>query len=133
MWQQGIRFIMKQLLTTTIISLSLVITGITVYAANTSSASYNHEQISTSGNVDQYLGKVNTCNTDGTTCDIWYAFKDSDNGRIYLVKGIDVDDDGNTIPALVFRNDLYYAQKSNDSRWEYMIRTRTRTWEYFSL
>ena len=131
MWQQGIRFIMKQLLTTIIISLSLVITGITAYAANTSSASYNHELISTSGNVDQYLGMVNTCNPDGTTCDLWHAFKDSDNGRIYLIKKIYVDADGNTVPNT--GDDIpVYAQKSNDSRWEYMIRNEG-TWEYFSL
>ena len=121
---------MKQLLTTIIISLSLVITGITAYAANTSSASYNHEQISTSGNVDQYLGKVNTCNPDGTTCRIWHAFKDSDNGRIYLVLDIGVDDDGNTYPSR--DSQTYYAQKSNDNRWEYMIRVSV-TWEYFNL
>lgn len=132
MRQQGIRFIMKQLLTTIIISLSLVITGITAYAANTSSASYNHELISTSGNVDQYLGIVNTCNPDGTTCQRWYAFKDSDNGRIYLVKKIKVDDDGNTIPDINNINIPIYAQKSNDSRWEYMIRN-SYYWEYFSL
>lgn len=129
MWQQGIRFIMKQLLTTIIISLSLVITGITVYASNTSSASYNHELISTSDNVDQYLGQVNTCNPDGTTCNIWHAFRDSDNGRIYLVMTIRVDEDGNTIPG---SNAIIYAQESNDSRWKYMIRNCS-TWEYFSL
>lgn len=125
---------MKQLLTTIIISLSFAITGIAAYAANTSSASYNQELISISGNVDQYLGTVNTCNPDGTTCALWYAFKDSDNGRIYLVKGIEVDDDGNTIPdsGMVQLFGSPYAQKSNDSRWEYMIQSGGN-WEYFSL
>lgn len=121
---------MKQLLTTIIISLSLVITSIAAYAANTSSASYNQEPISISGNVDQYLGMVNTCNPDGTTCRTLHAFKDSDNGRIYLVSSTNVDDDGNTIPDFTFG--AYYAQKSNDSRWEYMIRNNNN-WEYFSL
>lgn len=121
---------MKQLLTTIIISLSLVITGITVYASNTSSASCNHELISTSDNVDQYLGQVNTCNPDGTTCNIWHAFRDSDNGRIYLVQVIKVDEDGNTIPDP--RYSTTYAQESNDSRWKYMIRNGFN-WEYFSL
>ena len=121
---------MKQLLTTIIISLSFAITGIAAYAANTSSASYNQELISISGNVDQYLGIVNTCNPDGTTCGTLYAFKDSDNGRIYLVGNIEVDDDGNTIPYS--KSLLFYAQKSNDSRWEYMIRSNGY-WEYFSL
>ena len=120
---------MKQLLTTIIISLSLVITGIAAYAANTSSASYNQEPISISGNVDQYLGIVNTCNPDGTTCQRWYAFKDSDNGRIYLIEKIEVDD-GNTIPYSQYP--LFYAQKSNDSRWEYMIHYSGH-WQYFSL
>lgn len=124
---------MRQLLTTIIISLSLVITGITAFASDTSSILHSKELISILGHVDQYLGMVNTCNPDGTTCSLWHAFKDSDNGRIYLIGGIDVDDDGNTIPDsdLVRRGAFYYAQKSNDSRWEYMI--RISDWEYFSL
>lgn len=121
---------MRKFITTIIASLSLIITGSVIYAANTSSTSHNQELSSTLGNVDQYLGMVNTCDSNGTTCSTWYAFKDSDNGRIYLVGGIYEDKDGNTIAngSLSF----YYAQKSNDSRWEYMIRYGGN-WEYFSL
>lgn len=82
----------------------------------------------TLGNVDQYLGMVNTCDSNGITCSTWYAFKDSDNGRIYLAGGIYTDINDNTIAA----GSVYYAQKSNDSRWEYMIRNGDN-WEYFSL
>ena len=127
---------MRKFITTIIVSLSLIITGSVVYAVNISSTSHNKELSFTLDKVDQYLGRVNTCDPDGITCGTWHAFKDSDNGRIYLIGGIEVDDDGNTIPHsdLVRRNQFYYAQKSNDSRWEYMIRSVSHnTWEYFSL
>lgn len=124
---------MRKFITTIIVSLSLIITGSVVYAVNISSTSHNKELIFTLDKVDQYLGMVNTCDPDGLTCGSWHAFKDSDNGRIYLVKQIQQDDNGNTIPVTddpMFG--IEYAQKSNDSRWEYMIRSRDN-WEYFSL
>lgn len=123
---------MRKLITTIIISLSLIITGSVIYAANTSSTSHNQELSSTLGNVDQYLGMVNTCDSDGITCRTVHAFKDSDNGRIYLVGEIEQDDNGNTIPVIEQMFGIKYAQKSNDSRWEYMIRYGDN-WEYFSL
>ena len=126
---------MKQLLTTIIISLTLVITGVTVYASNTPSGSHSQELIFTLDNVDQYLGPVNTCDPNGNTCRTMYAFKDSDNGRIYVALDICQDDNGNTIPNYGYvipgKGAIFYAQKSNDSRWEYMI--RISDWEYFSL
>lgn len=124
---------MRKFITTIIVSLSLIITGSVVYAVNISSTSHNKELIFTLDKVDQYLGMVNTCDPDGLTCGSWHAFKDSDNGRIYLVKQIQQDDNGNTIPVTddpMFG--INYAQKSNDSRWEYMIRS-SGNWEYFSL
>lgn len=124
---------MRKFITTIIVSLSLIITGSVVYAVNISSTSHNKELIFTLDKVDQYLGMVNTCDPDGTTCGSWHAFKDSDNGRIYLVKQTQQDNNGNTIPVLddpMFG--IKYAQKSNDSRWEYMIRNGDN-WEYFSL
>ena len=119
MWQQGIRFIIKQLLTTIIISLFLVITGITAYASNTSSASHSKELISTFDTDDKYLGEVNLCDPQGTLCYTKSAYKDSENGRIYVL-GF-----GGTYTRT-------YAQKSNDSRWEYMIRY-DNNWYYFSF
>ena len=123
---------MRKFITTIIASLSLIITGSVIYAANTSSTSHNQELSSTLGNVDQYLGKVNTCDSNGITCSTLGAFKDSDNGRIYLVDGRIVTDDGKILDSPVYSSAKYYAQKSNDSRWEYMIRYGDN-WEYFSL
>lgn len=124
---------MRKFITTIIVSLSLIITGSVVYAVNISSTSHNKELIFTLDKVDQYLGMVNTCDPDGITCGSWHAFKDSDNGRIYLVKLIQQDNYGNTIPYYEYSTDRpEYAQKSNDSRWEYMIRSGDN-WEYFSL
>lgn len=123
---------MRKFITTIIVSLSLIITGSVVYAVNISSTSHNKELIFTLDKVDQYLGLVNTCDPDGLTCGSWHAFKDSDNGRIYLVGMIEQDDNGNTIPVIDQRFGVEYAQKSNDSRWEYMIRSGDN-WEYFSL
>lgn len=121
---------MRKFITTIIISLSLIITGSAVYAVNISSTLHDQELVSTLDNVDQYLGRVNTCDSDGMICSTWAAFKDSDNGRIYLVMGNFVDDDGNI--KRFGNTKKYYAQKSNDSRWEYMIRNGDN-WEYFSL
>ncbi|MBU3835388.1 MAG: hypothetical protein H9949_06570 [Candidatus Phocaeicola merdigallinarum] len=121
---------MRKFITTIIISLSLIITGSAVYAVNISSTLHDQELVSTLDNVDQYLGRVNTCDSDGTTCSTWAAFKDSDNGRIYLVKSNIVDGDGNMNEDA--SHIKYYAQKSNDSRWEYMVRIDNK-WEYFSL
>lgn len=107
---------MKQLLTTIIISLSLVIAGITAYAANTSSASHEQELISTLDT--KYLGMVNLCDSNGITCYTWHAYKNS-VGRIY-------------VSEQTINSQIYFAQKSNDSRWEYMIRY-DGNWLYFSL
>ena len=116
MWQQGIWFIMRQLLTTIIISLSLAITGIAAYAANTSSASHSQGLISTLDT--QYLGMINLCDSNGITCYTWHAYKNS-AGRIYVSKH-------------KTNSPIYFAQKSNDSRWEYMIRYQN-DWYYFSF
>lgn len=107
---------MKQLLTTIIISLSLVITGITAYASNTPSTSHSQELISTLDT--QYLGTINLCDSNGITCYVWYAYKNS-AGRIYVCEK-------------TTDSERYFAQKSNDSRWEYMIRYNGN-WLYFSL
>lgn len=65
---------------------------------------------------DQSLGNVTLCDGNGDSCDIVPAYKDSRNGRIY-----------------VSYNSVYlYAQKSNDSRWEYMVRVNG-SWLYFSF
>lgn len=120
---------MRKLITTIIISLSLIITGSAVYAVNISSTLHDQELVSTLDNVDQYLGRVNTCDSDGTICSTWAALKDSDNGRIYLVDFRIVTDDGKITDNSSIK---YYAQKSNDSRWEYMVRIDNK-WEYFSL
>lgn len=120
---------MRKFITTIIVSLSLIITGSVVYAVNISSTSHNKELIFTLDNVDQYLGEVNTCDLNGNTCRTMYAFKDSDNGRIYVAVDICQDDNGNTTSG---KASIVYAQKSNDSRWEYMIRYGDH-WEYFSL
>lgn len=114
---------MRQLLTTIIISLSLVITGITAFASNTSSILHSKELISTfatADDEDENLGPVNLCDPNGTVCLTANAYKDHNNGRIYLL-GIK----GNG-------SDRVYAQKSNDSRWEYMIRYDNQ-WYYFSF
>lgn len=73
---------------------------------------------------DKNLGPVNLCDPNGTICYTARAYKDHENGRIYLLgfKGNGVD--------------RIYAQKSNDSRWEYMIRveeSRRVVWYYFSF
>ena len=92
MGQQGMWYIMRKFITTIIVSLSLIITGSVVYAVNISSTSHNKELIFTLDNVDQYLGEVNTCDLNGNTCRTMYAFKDSDNGRIYVAVDICQDD-----------------------------------------
>lgn len=120
---------MRKFITTIIISLSLIITGSAVYAVNISSTLHDQELVSTLDNVDQYLGRVNTCDSDGMICSTWAAFKDSDNGRIYLVDVRIVTGDGKITDDSSAK---YYAQKSNDSRWEYMVRIDNK-WEYFSL
>ena len=123
---------MRKFITTIIISLSLIITGSAVYAVNISSTLHDQELVSTLDNVDQYLGRVNTCDSDGTMCSRWAAFKDSDNGRIYLVDSRIVTDDGKILDSPIYSSTKYYAQKSNDSRWEYMVLIAHK-WEYFSL
>lgn len=118
---------MKKLLTTIIISLTLVITGITAYASNTSSILHSKELISTfatADDEDESLGPVNLCDPNGTVCLNANAYKDHETGRIYL-------------KVINSRNQVesasdYYAQKSNDSRWEYMIRYENQ-WYYFSF
>lgn len=126
---------MRKFITTIIVSLSLIITGSVVYAVNISSTSHNKELIFTLDKVDQYLGMVNTCDLNGNTCRTMYAFKDSNNGRIYVAVGTCQDDNGNTIPNLnkviIGYGSIFYAEKSNDSRWEYRI--RISDWEYFNL
>jgi len=112
---------MRQLLTTIIISLSFVITGITAFASNTSSILHSKELISTfatADDEDERLGPVNLCDPNGTVCLTADAFKDHETGRIYLlIKSSPIH---------------YYAQKSNDSRWEYMLRYDNQ-WYYFSF
>ena len=122
---------MKQLLTTIIISLSLVITGITVFASNTSSTSYKQALISTFKGIDKYLGIVNLCDPNGKICQTRHAFKNSENGRIFLTSFITTDDNGNTIPKYQYHRNDVWAQKSNDSRWEYMV--LIDKWYYFSF
>ena len=72
-----------------------------------------------SSNQDKPLGSVNMCDSNGTKCYVWYAFQDAENGRIYI----------KTTPDQVVK---YYAQKSNDSRWQYMI-WYNNSWLYFSF
>lgn len=65
---------------------------------------------------DKCLGEVNLCDPDGNTCYTCKAYLDSENGRIYVkVNGT-----------------KYYAQKSNNPNWDYMIRRDDR-WIYFSF
>lgn len=65
---------------------------------------------------DKCLGEVNLCDPDGNTCGTGTAYQDSENGRIYV-----------ETPGGKF-----YAQKSNNPNWEYMIR-RNKSWYYFSF
>lgn len=110
---------MRQLLTTIIISLSLVVTGITAFASNTPSTSHNQEQSFTfAADDDKALGLVNLCDPNGTICITnANAYKDHETGRIYVTIG---------------NSSKFYAQKSNDSRWDYMIRYNNQ-WYYFSF
>ena len=64
---------------------------------------------------DQCLGEVNLCNPNGTTCFCGTAYKSEENGRIYVES-----------------NGKYWAQKSNNPNWEYMIRFGDQ-WLYFSF
>lgn len=116
---------MKQLLTTIIISLSLVITGITAFASNTSSILHSKELISTfATDDDEPLGPVNLCDPNGIVCLNANAYKDHETGRIY-VKLINS-------RFQTEQEKEYYAEKSNDSRWEYRIRYEDQ-WYYFSF
>ena len=65
---------------------------------------------------DLSLGNVTLCDGNGDSCDIVPAYKDSRNGRIYIS----------------YLSGYFYAQKSNDSRWEYMVRVGG-SWLYFSF
>lgn len=68
---------------------------------------------------DKCLGGVNLCDPNGTTCSWGTAYKSEENGRIYVEwKGK--------------KNDICWAQKSNNSNWEYMIRYGNQ-WYYFSF
>ncbi|MBO7193775.1 MAG: hypothetical protein J6V47_05765 [Bacteroidaceae bacterium] len=64
---------------------------------------------------DQCLGEVNLCDPNGATCFTGTAYKSEENGRIY-----------------VKCNAIYWAQKSNNPNWEYMIRMGD-IWLYFSF
>lgn len=86
------------------------------YAEAGASSSMSDTLVQLQNSDDQSLGDVNLCDPNGKTCYVWGAFKDSNNGRIYVFNGVD----------------RYYAQKSNDSRWEYMIRFKDN-WLYFSF
>lgn len=110
---------MKKFIITISLSLSLLASGCVLYAANIITPSYNQESFSNTDDEDQYLGEVNLCNPDGATCYKGYAYKDSDNGRIYV-----------KYPSN--SGSPFYAQKSNDSRWDYMIRDGNN-WLYFSF
>lgn len=92
-----------------------------VFVPEFAKASYNHSTtdaaVTFMSTDDQYLGKVNLCDPNGKTCYTWPAYKDAENGRIYVFDN---------------RCDRYYAQKSNDSRWDYMIRYKD-AWLYFSF
>lgn len=65
---------------------------------------------------DKCLGDVNLCDPNGTTCNTGTAYQDAENGRIY-VKAF---------------NRKFYAQKSNNPDWPYMIRHNNK-WYYFSF
>lgn len=67
---------------------------------------------------DKCLGGVNLCDPDGNKCDTGTAYQDSENGRIYV-----------KLPDFTTK---YYAQKSNNPNWEYMIRYSNQ-WYYFSF
>ena len=86
------------------------------YAEAGASGSMSDTLIQSQSSDNQSLGSVNLCDPNGNTCKDGEAFKDSSNGRIYVVIG----------------GYRFYAQKSNDSRWEYMIRYGN-IWLYFSF
>lgn len=90
------------------------------YAEAGASGSMSDTLIQFQSSDDQSLGSVNLCDPNGKTCIVGDAFKDSSNGRVYVVIG---SYDGS------YR---FYAQKSNDSRWEYMI-LYGGNWLYFSF
>ena len=80
----------------------------------TTECSYSVETMSSS---DQYLGTVNLCDPQGNIClSAKKAYKDSENGRIYID----------------FNPGSAYAQKSNNSNWDYMVRWGEK-WYYFSF
>lgn len=66
---------------------------------------------------DRCLGEVNLCDPNGTTCNTGTAYQDSENGRIYVK---------------ISNNNKFYAQKSNNPDWPYMIRLNNK-WYYFSF
>lgn len=65
---------------------------------------------------DQCLGVVNLCDPNGTICLTGTAYKSEENGRIYVETS----------------GKRYWAQKSNNPNWEYMIR-KGDEWVYFSF
>lgn len=79
--------------------------------------------ILTADDDDQYLGEVNLCDDNGIKCELGKAYKDSDNGRVYVIVFERY--------GWNYKNELY-AQKSNKSGWEYMIRYENG-WLYFSF
>lgn len=66
---------------------------------------------------DKFLGKINPCSQTGESCNAGLnAYESSENGRIYVIWG----------------NGTFWAQKSDDSRWEYRFYYDSE-WYYFSL
>lgn len=66
---------------------------------------------------DQFMGEITPCSQTGKSCSFSVkAYKSSENGRIYIIWGAFT----------------VWAQKSDDSRWEYRF-YHNGDWHYFNL
>lgn len=103
-----------------IIFIFTTIIAISAFGNNSAKANENSFKSETAtiffSSEDQSLGKVNLCDPAGNVCHTADAYRDSENGRIYVY---------------LYGTKLY-AQGSNDSRWRYMVRDKDK-WLYFSF
>lgn len=126
MREQGKTFIMKKFIITIIAALSIIISTNISNAKERPSSTDIELSMHNDDDGDQYLGIVNLCDPNGNTCHTGSAYKDSDNGRIYIKN---IDGNSSTYAGMA---GPFYAQKSNNSQWSYMIRFKDN-WYYFSL